>query len=182
MAPVTKTETHNVSYQQMLQSIFELEGSISLNEGQLAENSNKTQMSQAQVEQEQVQISHQQYQSEIAQLQKLQNQEGTAQKWSTFGDIMKWVGVGVAACVGALLCETPAGFAILAGVIALTASGVLNKGISALGNALGNAMGGSTGDHTWGNIIAQVIVIAALTIVTAGAEGVYVGLTKAASS
>jgi hypothetical protein len=82
---------------------------------------------------------------------------------------MKWVGVALAAVVGALLCETPAGFAILALVIGLTASGLLNKGLSFVGDKLGQAMGSST----WGNIIVQCVAIVLITVATAGAEAGY---------
>ena len=198
MAPVTKAETYlelssiktysnpglssssssdQATHQQMMDSIFQLLMAIGLDEGILAKNFDQSQADQSQIAQAQAQSANTQTQNYLAQLAKAQQEQASAHRWSIFGDVMKWVGVAVGVVVGGLLCESPVGFAILAGVIAFAASPLFNKAVSALGTAIGNAIG----SQTWGNVLAQVITVVVLTVATAGAEGIAAGFSSAGS-
>jgi len=168
------------SNQQAMAVTFQMLMSIALNMGIISQDFSQNQSDQAALSQSNAQIEHENCQKFLAQIAAFQKEQKKAHAWGIFGDVMKWVGIAVAAVVGALLCETPAGFAILAVVIGLTASGLLNKGLSFVGDKLGSAMG----SNTWGNILVQVFAIAVLTVATAGAEAGYTAVvaSKAATA
>jgi hypothetical protein len=181
-APLKKeaAQATGTSNQQAMAITFQMLMAIALNMGIISQAFSQNQSDQAALAQSQAQTEHENCQKYLAQLTAFQKEQKKAHAWGIFGDVMKWVGIAVAAVVGALLCETPAGFAILAVVIGLTASGLLNKGLSFIGDKLGQAMG----SKTWGNIFVQVIAIAVLTVATAGAEAGYsaVVASKAATA
>jgi hypothetical protein len=176
----SKKEAAQTSYQQAMTMTFAMLFAIALNMGKIGQAFSQNQSDQAALAQSQAETTHENVQKYLSQLAAYQEEQKKAHAWGIFGDVMKWVGIAVSAVVGALLCETPAGFAILAVVIGLTASGLLNKGLSFVGDKLGNAMG----SKTWGNIFVQVIAIAVLTVATAGAEAGYsaVVASKAATA
>ncbi|MBS0648874.1 MAG: hypothetical protein JSS10_06600 [Verrucomicrobia bacterium] len=175
-----KKETTQTSYQQAMQMTFAMLFAIALNMGKIGQAFSQSQSDQAALAQSQAETTHENVQKYLTQLAAYQEEQKKAHAWGIFGDVMKWVGIAVSAVVGALLCETPAGFAILAVVIGLTASGLLNKGLSFVGDKLGGAMG----SKTWGNIFVQVLAIAVLTVATAGAEAGYTAVvaSKAATA
>lgn len=176
----SKKEAAQTSYQQAMTMTFAMLFAIALNMGKIGQAFSQSQSDQAALAQSQAETTHENVQKYLTQLAAYQEEQKKAHAWGIFGDVMKWVGIAVSAVVGALLCETPAGFAILAVVIGLTASGLLNKGLSFVGDKLGGAMG----SKTWGNIFVQVIAIAVLTVATAGAEAGYsaVVASKAATA
>lgn len=174
------SQVTQTSYQQAMSITWAMLMKIALNMGLISQDFSQNQSDQAAVAQSEAQIDHENVQKYMTQEAAFQKEQKKAHAWGIFGDVMKWVGIAVAAVVGALLCETPAGFGILALVIGLTASGLLNKGLSFIGDKLGSAMG----SKTWGNIFVQVFAVAILTVATAGAEAGYsaVVASKAATA
>jgi hypothetical protein len=163
------SHSNKTSYQQAMAITYQMLMAIAIDMGTISKGYNQAQSDQASLATAQSKETDTQTQKLMAQFAAIKKEQASAHAWGIFGTVMKWVGVALAAVVGALLCETPLGFAILAGVIALTASGVLNKGLTCLGDKLGQAIGSST----WGNIIVQFVAIAVLTVATAGAEAGY---------
>lgn len=174
------SQATQTSYQQAMTITWAMLMKIALNMGLISQDFSQNQSDQAAISQSQAQTEHENFQKYMAQVAAYAEEQKKAHGWGIFGDVMKWVGIAVAAVVGALLCETPAGFGILALVIGLTASGLLNKGLSFIGDKLGSAMG----SNTWGNIIVQVFAVAILTVATAGAEAGYTAVvaSKAATA
>jgi hypothetical protein len=174
------SQATQTSYQQAMTITWAMLMKIALNMGLISQDFAQNQSDQAAISQSQAQTEHENVQKYMAQEAAFEAEQKKAHAWGIFGDVMKWVGIAVAAVVGALLCETPAGFAILACVIGLTASGLLNKGLSFIGDKLGSAMG----SNTWGNIIVQIVAVAVLTVATAGAEAGYTAVvaSKAATA
>ncbi len=170
--------SQNPSSLEVLQMVFQMLISIGINLGTISQNCAKMQNDQATIADRQAETTKEASDDYLKKLDKFYVEQAKAKKWGIFGEVMKWVGVSIAAVVGALLCETGVGFVLLAGVIALTASGTMEKGISALGDLLGEQIGSSV----WGKILAQLIVIAVVTVVTAGAEGISLGISKAATA
>lgn len=111
-------------------------------------------------------------------LNNLSKTEASDKNWQTALSVMKYVGVAVTLVAGALLCTTGVGFAVLAAVAIFTATPLFNKLTSALGGAIGKAVGNDVA----GSIIATVLVMAVLTIVSFGAEGVIAGVSKLAAT
>ncbi len=110
------------------------------------------------------------------QLEKAQQAQAKAHSgfWGVMGEVFgnKWVQIGITICVGLLLCESPVGFAMLAGTVALQASGALNKATT----ALGSAMGGSP----TANLFASLIITGGLTLGSGLVEGAgMIAVTKA---
>jgi hypothetical protein len=171
-------DTTDMSRNQLMQMIYTLMLLVGKNMSLVQTTYAQSQLNQETIVQRQAQATQTQTTKYMSSLQELQQKEAEAKKWELFGTVMKWVGVAAGLLVGALLCETPVGFFILAAVIAYTASPLFDMTTKALGGAIGKAIGNST----WGNIIAQVIILVTLTVLTCGAEGLSTGLSKLATT
>jgi len=157
-----KAKSKETSYQQAMMITYQMLMAIAINMGEIGKGFNEIQSDQASVSKTQADETSKNTQKYLEQVAAAAHESF----WSKFADAFKWIGLALAAVVGALLCETPAGFAMLALVIGLTASGLLNKGISLLGDAIGEAIGNKTA----GNIMAQILGIVVITIATCGAD------------
>lgn len=199
MSPVTKTEampavsltlvkpaspTHSsvnvsnglddTSRAQLMLLIYNLMIVVGENMSSIQNSYAQNQLDQAKIAQNQADGTEKETQQYLSKLSNLEEKRAEAKKWGVFGTIMKWIGVAIGLLVGALLCETPLGFIVLAAVIGFTASPLFDTAVSALGNAIGKAIGNTT----WGSILAQAIILVVITVATCGAEGLSTGLTK----
>lgn len=160
-----ETQSGGTSYQQAMAITYQMLMAIAIDMGVIGKGFNQIQSDQATVSKSQADTTSESTKKYLQQVYDASHESF----WSKFADAFKWIGLAVAAIVGALLCETPAGFAMLALVIGLTASGLLNKGLALLGGAIGDLIGNKTA----GNIIAQVLGIVVITVATCGAESAF---------
>ena len=135
-----------------------------------------TQVSNDQVNISQAMAKHaQEENTHIQEKIKKEQEEQEAAESGFWGFLSKLFGnkvfqIILTAVIGLLFCESPIGFALLGGMIALQATGALDK----MTTKLGDAMGGST----WEKVLAGVLI----TAVLAGGSGLAEGLGSAAIS
>ncbi len=167
-----------ISRDELMRMIFMLMSLVGQNMSVIQKSYAQSQLDQEQVAQNEATATTAQTKQYLDNLAAYDAQQDEAQKWGVFGQVMKIVGAVVGIIAGVLLSEVGVGTIILAAVIAFTATPLFDKAVSALGNAIGQAIGNST----WGNIIAQALIVVVLTVATCGAEGLSAGLAGAAKT
>ncbi len=178
------TDQDQVSRAAMMQMIYQLMLLIGENISKIQKSNAESQLDQSEIAQHQAEITQESTQDYLKKTDKLQKEQEQSKKWNAFSNVMKWIGVAVAALVGSLLIETGVGLALLATAIALTAIPVSNgKTLFDMGtDALAGELEKTGLDSTWSKILAQVILIVAITVVSCGAEGISAGAAKVAAS
>jgi hypothetical protein len=170
---LTKDSGDQTSRAALMQLIYELLLLVGENVSEVQTANAQTQLIGATIAEKQANAAQVSEQELTKELDKQQTEQAKAQEWGTFGTVMKWVGVGLSLVIGALLCETPIGFAILAATIAFTASPLFNDAVSGLATEIGKIPGISP---EVANILAEVVVIVVVTAASFGAEAATVGI------
>jgi hypothetical protein len=175
--PSTQGDPSHLSREELMQMIYALLFLVGENMSSIQNSFAKNQLDLSKIAGQQADVSQIQTNEFVQKMQQYEEAQKEAAKWGVLGTVFKWIGVALGTILGALLCETPVGFGILAGVIALTASPLFGKTVDALGAAIGKTCGGE-----WGKIIAEAILLVAVTVVSCGAEGLSTGVSKVISS
>lgn len=175
-APVNLTPTpesgDQTSRAALMQMIYELLLLIGENMSKAQVANSKIQMNEADLAKAQVDAAKANVDQVNKAIEKLHHQQEEAKKWGIFGTIMKWIGVALALVVGALLCETGVGFAILALTVAFMASPLFDMAVKGIADLLVKA----GVPQSWANIIAQVIILVVVVVASFGTEAATAGM------
>jgi len=161
---ITDPSDNQISYAALSSMIFKLMCRVGINQSIIAKAN-----AQAQVDQSSITLAQATNAQAISQtvakqvddyMQKLQD----AAKSSIWGDIFKWVAAAVVIFIGTLTSEFGVGLVILTAVTLFMTSPLFDMTVKAIGGGL-EKLGIP---KTWANVIAQVIVIAAITVCTFG--------------
>lgn len=166
----------NEQFQQLISKIL-VEIGVFLSQVQKASAA----MSQDQVTISQIMAtnSHKQAQKVVSEINKKEEEEKKAQSgfWGVLGKIFgnKWVQIIITAVIGLLFCETPLGFVLLAGMIALQASGAMDK----MTNWLASKMGGGPVAQFFAGVIVTVVLTGGAGLIEGGGSAI---IAKTAAS
>lgn len=170
-SPTAQTETSDMSRAAAMQLIFELMLLIGKNMAQMQQITGESQVDTAKIAQDQAIGAAKDEHDLIKEFKKLHKEQQRAARWHVAEEVLKWTAAGIALTAGALLCETPIGFMILAATIAFTASPLFNmstnivaKGFEDLGIP-----------KSWATIMAQIAIVTIITVVSFGTEAATVG-------
>lgn len=182
-APVNLTPTPDsgdqASRAALMQMIYQLLLLIGENMSKAQVANSKIQMDEAALSKAQVSAAKENVDKVNKEIDKLEKQQEEARKWGIFGTIMKWIGAALALVVGALLCETGIGFALLAITVALMTVPVNSSGdtvFSLATKGLSDLLAKAGVPQSWANIIAQAIVLVVVVVASMGTEAATVGM------